>query len=254
LKAVIFAGGLGTRIKEESHTKPKPMIEIGGRPIIWHIMKNLYAQGISDFIILGGYKCHVIKEYFANYKIHNSDIVVTPATGRIEFLRADVEDWKVTILDTGASTMTGGRLKRAAKYLSDSFLLTYGDGLCDIDLDALLKTHKSNGLSATVTAVQPSGRFGALKMQGGHVTDFIEKPEGDRSWINGGFFICEPNVFERIDDDTTVWEQKPLISLAHDNDLGSYKHTGFWEPMDTLRDMNNLEAIWNDDRAPWKNW
>lgn len=256
MKVVLLAGGLGTRISEESHLKPKPMIEVGGRPILWHIMKLYSHYGFNDFIVCLGYKGYVVKEYFANYVLHNADLTVDLAKGGIEYHATNHEPWRVTLVDTGAETMTGGRLKRVAQYLdpNEPFCLTYGDGVSDIDLGALVEFHKAHGKQATVSAVSPPGRFGALEIQDGAVQRFIEKPPGDNGLINGGFFVLEPQVVERIAGDSTVWELEPLESLAREGQLMARPHDGFWAAMDTLRDKNTLEALWASGKAPWKLW
>ena len=254
MKTVILAGGLGTRISEESHLKPKPMIEIGGRPILWHIMKSFSHYGFNDFILCLGYKGYVVKEYFSNYVLHNADLTVDLAKGSVEYHATNHEPWKVTLVDTGEETMTGGRVKRIAKYLEpgEPFFLTYGDGVSDVDLAALLAFHKSHGKDATVTAVAPPGRYGALDIEADLVQRFVEKPPGDNGLINGGFFVLDPKVIDRIDGDATVWEQEPLMGLARDGQLGAYRHSGFWAAMDTLRDKNVLEALWDSGEAPWR--
>ncbi|MBP6878629.1 MAG: glucose-1-phosphate cytidylyltransferase [Phenylobacterium sp.] len=256
MKVVLLAGGLGTRISEESHLKPKPMIEVGGRPILWHIMKLYSHYGFNDFIVCLGYKGYVVKEYFANYVLHNADLTVDLAKGSVEYHATNHEPWRVTLVDTGADTMTGGRLKRVAQYLNpnEPFCLTYGDGVSDIDLGALVEFHKAHGKEATVSAVSPPGRFGALEIIEGAVQRFIEKPPGDNGLINGGFFVLEPQVVERIKDDSTVWELEPLEGLARDGQLMARPHDGFWAAMDTLRDKNTLEALWASGKAPWKLW
>lgn len=256
MKVVLLAGGLGTRISEESHLKPKPMIEIGGRPILWHIMKLYSHYGFNDFIVCLGYKGYVVKEYFANYVLHNADLTVDLAKGAIEYHATNHEPWRVTLVDTGAETMTGGRLKRVAQYLdpNEPFFLTYGDGVADIDIGALLAFHKAHGRHATVSAVSPPGRFGALEIENGAVQRFIEKPPGDNGLINGGFFVLEPQVVDRIEDDATVWELGPLEGLAREGQLMARPHEGFWAAMDTLRDKNILEALWASGKAPWKLW
>lgn len=257
MKAVILAGGLGTRISEETHLKPKPMVEVGGRPLLWHILKLYSHHGINDFVICCGYKGYVIKEYFANYFLHSSDVTFHMQDGRMEVHRQSAEPWRVTLVDTGETTNTGGRLKRVARYLDDGpFCFTYGDGLADINLTELVAFHGGHGLSATVTAVQPPGRYGSLHLQepGQRVQGFIEKPQGDGGWINGGFFVLEPAVLERIADDSTSWELETLRSLAADGQLAAYRHQGFWQPMDTLRERNLLEQLWKEGRAPWKQW
>jgi glucose-1-phosphate cytidylyltransferase len=256
MKAVLLAGGLGTRISEESHLKPKPMIEVGGRPILWHIMKLYSHYGFNDFIVCLGYKGYVVKEYFANYVLHNADLTVDLAKGSVEYHATNHEPWRVTLVDTGAETMTGGRIKRVADYLpkDEPFFLTYGDGVADIDIRALLDFHKAHGKQATVSAVSPPGRFGALEIVEGAVKRFIEKPPGDNGLINGGFFVLEPSVIDRIAGDSTVWELEPLESLARDGQLMARPHDGFWAAMDTLRDKNTLEALWTSGEAPWKLW
>jgi glucose-1-phosphate cytidylyltransferase len=254
MKAVILAGGLGTRISEESHLRPKPMIEIGGRPILWHIMKLYGAHGITDFVICCGYKGYVIKEYFANYFLHMSDVTFDMAANRMEVHQQNAEPWRVTLVDTGETTLTGGRLKRVADYLDGTFCLTYGDGVSDINISALVAFHQSQGTEATVTAIQPAGRFGALEVNGDKVIAFEEKPQGDGRWINGGFFVCEPSVLDRIAGDQTGWETTPLEALAREGQLSVYRHRGFWAAMDTMRDKTQLEAMWGEGRAPWKQW
>jgi glucose-1-phosphate cytidylyltransferase len=255
MKAVILAGGLGTRISEESHLRPKPMIEIGGKPILWHIMK-IYSQfGINDFVVCLGYKGYIVKEYFSNYFMHMSDVTFDMRENRMEIHEKYAEPWSVTLVDTGENTMTGGRLKRVARYVgNETFCLTYGDGVSDIDLMALIAQHKSSGRLATVTAIQPPGRYGALNIRDGQVNNFQEKPAGDGAWINGGFFVLEPQAIDRIDGDTTVWEQQPLQGLAADGQLTAYLHKGFWQAMDTMRDKAQLEELWASGKAPWKRW
>lgn len=257
MKVVILSGGFGTRLSEETERIPKPMIQIGDKPILWHIMKNYGQQGFNEFIILGGYKCYVIKEYFANYFLHQSDVVFDLATNSFEILSNEIESWKVTVIDTGINTMTGGRLKRVEKYLKDeTFMITYGDGLSNVDINKLISFHKSHRKAITMTAVQPDGRFGALEINDDAlVCKFMEKPKGDGGWINGGFFVCEPKVFDYIDKgDETIWERSPLESLSQDGELYAFKHYGFWKPMDILRDKIQLENMWNKGIAPWKNW
>ena len=255
MKAVILAGGFGTRISEETHLRPKPMIEIGGRPILWHIMKIYSHYGINDFIICLGYKGYFIKEYFANYFLHMSDVTFDLVKNKMQVHHNNCEPWKVTLVDTGLSTMTGGRLKRVAGYLDDEpFCFTYGDGVADVDVPALVAFHKQKGLLATMTAIQPPGRYGALDMEGDLIRRFQEKPKGDGGWINGGFFILEPMVIDYIENDDTFWERDPLEHLAQDNQLCAYKHEGFWQAMDTLRDKNKLESLWEQGNAPWKIW
>jgi glucose-1-phosphate cytidylyltransferase len=255
MKCVILAGGLGTRISEESVLKPKPMIEIGGKPIIWHIMKIYSAQGIDEFIVCLGYKGYVIKEYFANYFLHMSDVTIDMRDNKMQVHQKSAEPWKVTLVETGEATQTGGRLKRVASYLgAEDFCFTYGDGVADVDLKALIAFHKKEKATATLTAVQPPGRFGALVLEGSRVTSFQEKPKGDGGWINGGFFVCSPKVVDLVGGDETVWEREPLESLARERALAAYFHRGFWQPMDTLRDKNHLEDLWASGRAPWKRW
>lgn len=257
MKAVILAGGLGTRISEETTIRPKPMVEIGEMPIIWHIMKTYEFYGVTDFIILCGYKGHIIKDFFLNYSHRRSSIEIDLQSGSIQHLTANGEKWKVQLIDTGESTMTGGRLKQARQYLHDQrFFLTYGDGLSNVDLNALLATHQSDESLVTLTAVQPPGRFGALALgdKQTKVTHFQEKPEGDGAWINGGFFVVEPEALDYIAGDDTSWEQQPLNSIAKAGKLSAYKHRDFWQPMDTLRDKNYLESLWRSGQAPWKTW
>ena len=254
MKAVILAGGLGTRISEESHLRPKPMIEIGGKPILWHLMKIYSAGGVQEFVICCGYMGYMIKSYFANYFLHVSDVTFDVAQNRMEVLQNGAEPWKVTLVDTGNDTMTGGRLKRVRKYLGEEeFFFTYGDGLADIDLKQLLDFHRQQKVLATVTSVQPPGRFGALVTNENRVLSFKEKPEGNGA-INGGFFVLSPAVIDKIEGDSTVWEGEPLEHLARAGQLAAYPHHGFWQPMDTLRDKNHLEALWNSGKAPWKVW
>jgi glucose-1-phosphate cytidylyltransferase len=254
MKAVILAGGLGTRISEESHLKPKPMIEIGGKPILWHIMKIYSHHGINDFVICLGYKGYVVKEYFANYFLHTSDVTFDMARNQMEVHQRYAEPWRVTLVDTGADTMTGGRLKRVRDYVgNETFCFTYGDGVSDVDVGRLIDFHRSHGRKATVTAIQPPGRYGALDLDGAGVRSFQEKPAGDGAWINGGFFVLEASVIDLIGGDRTSWEQQPLQQLARDGQLMSYQHAGFWQAMDTLRDKNQLEELWSHS-APWKVW
>ncbi|HOJ93652.1 MAG TPA: glucose-1-phosphate cytidylyltransferase [Fervidobacterium nodosum] len=256
MKVVILAGGFGTRLSEETVTIPKPMVEIGGKPILWHIMKIYSAQGFNDFIICLGYKGYVIKEYFLNYFYHTSDITVDLQSGKIDIHNSYTENWKVTLVDTGLNTMTGGRIKRIKNFVgNETFMLTYGDGVSDVNLVNLLNYHKSHGKLATVTAVQPAGRFGTLTIdEQGQVSKFVEKPAGDGAWINGGFFVLEPKIFDYIEGDHTIWEREPLEKLAQEGNLVAYKHYGFWKAMDTLRDKMELEKIWQDGNAPWKIW
>jgi len=256
MKAVILAGGMGTRISEESHLKPKPMIEIGGRPILWHVMKLYSHFGINDFVVCLGYKGYVIKEYFANYFLHNADVTFDMSSNRMDVHQRYADPWKVTLVDTGETTMTGGRLKRIRSYLGDDdvFCLTYGDGVGDIDIASLLTFHRSHGRLATVTAAQPPGRYGALKIAKDCVLSFKEKPSGDGGWINAGFFVLSPKVIDYVQDDSTVWEQEPIETLAHEGQLRAHFHRGFWQPMDTLRDKNLLEGLWASATPPWKVW
>ncbi len=256
MKAVILAGGFGTRISEETYLKPKPMIEIGGKPILWHIMKIYSAHGINEFIICCGYKGYVIKEYFANYFLHMADVTFDIKNNKMIVHNCEAEPWKVTVVDTGEFTQTGGRLKRVRHYLEgeEIFCFTYGDGLSDVNIKDEIEFHKKYGRLATILAVQPPGRFGALKMNGKYVKSFIEKPLGDGGWINGGFFVLSPKVIDLIEGDHTSWESKPLNSLASMGELVAYKHYGFWHPMDTLRDKNYLEELWKSGKAPWKVW
>lgn len=255
MKAVILAGGLGTRISEETHLKPKPMIEVGGRPILWHILKIYSQHGINDFVICCGYKGYMIKEYFANYFLHSSDVTFDMSTNQMEVHQQNAEPWKVTLVDTGESTLTGGRLRRVASYLDGgSFCFTYGDGVADVDLTALIEFHRTERRWATITAVQPPGRFGSLAFERGRVLGFEEKPQGDGAWINGGFFVLEPEVLDTIKGDDSVWERDCLPAIASADQLNAFQHHGFWQPMDTLRDRQLLEELWKDDRAPWKTW
>ena len=256
MKVVILAGGLGTRLSEETATKPKPMIEIGGKPILWHIMKIYSSHGIHDFVICCGYKGYVIKEYFANYFLHQSDVTFSMKENRMDVHEKRAEPWTVTLVDTGDESMTGGRLGRVAAYIKDeeAFCFTYGDGVGDIDITKTLEFHKEHGKQATLTATFPPGRFGALDIKHGQVSSFNEKPKGDGAMINGGFFVLSPRVLERITGDDCIWEQRPLMGLAEDGELMAYEHLGFWQPMDTLRDKNRLEELWQADKAPWKSW
>jgi len=256
MKAVILAGGLGTRISEETHLKPKPMVEIGGRPILWHIMKMYSAHGVNDFVICCGYKGYVIKEYFANYFLHMSDVTFDMSKNEMEVHQRKAEPWRVTLVDTGDDTLTGGRLKRVAEYIrnEDSFCFTYGDGVSDVDISATIAFHKNHGKMASVTAVQPPGRYGALERSGAKITGFTEKPRGDGALINGGFFVLSPRVLELIDSDQASWEGEPLTKLAQMGEMMAFEHTGFWQPMDTLREKNMLEDLWSAGRAPWKTW
>lgn len=256
MKAVILAGGLGTRLSEETSTRPKPMVEIGGKPILWHIMKMYSAHGINDFIICCGYKGYVIKEYFANYFLHMSDVTFNMRDNTMEVHDKRAEAWNVTLVDTGDDSMTGGRLRRVAEYVKDeeSFCFTYGDGVGDIDIGATIAFHEKHGKAATLTATYPPGRFGALDIRQGQVLNFKEKPKGDGAMINGGFFVLKPEVLKYISDDSCVWEQEPLMTLASDEQLMAFEHQGFWQPMDTLRDKHLLEELWMSGKAPWKSW
>jgi glucose-1-phosphate cytidylyltransferase len=256
VKAVILAGGLGTRLAEETVIRPKPMVEIGGRPILWHVMKIYSAHGIDDFVVCLGYKGYLIKEYFANYFLHMSDVTFDMKDNRMTVHQNNAEPWRVTLVDTGDATMTGGRLRRAAAHLAgdEPFCLTYGDGVGDIDITGLLAFHRAHGRLATVTAVQPPGRFGAIEFDGERVSGFREKPHGDGGWVNGGFFVLAPRVVEYLEGDHTVWEREPLERLAHEDQLRAWLHHGFWQPMDTLRDKQHLEELWAGGRAAWKTW
>lgn len=256
MKAVILAGGLGTRMSEETDTKPKPMVEVGGRPLLWHIMKSYSQHGVNDFVVCLGYKGYVIKEYFFNYYRHTSDLQIDLGNGTSKVLSSQSEDWKITLVDTGAETMTGGRLKRVAPCLdNETFCMTYGDGLSDIDIGKEIAAHRSNGKLATVAAVQPPGRFGVLDISDGNiVTAFKEKPADEIGWINGGYFVLEPKAIDYIAGDSTSWEQEPLINLSRDGQLAAFQHTGFWKPCDTLRDKREMEALWDSGKAPWHVW
>ena len=255
MKAVILAGGLGTRISEESHLKPKPMIEVGGRPILWHILKIYSSHGINDFVICCGYKGYIIKEYFANYFLHMSDVTFDMSNNTMQVHHKKAEPWKVTLVDTGETTQTGGRLKRVKDYVGDAdFCMTYGDGVGNVDIAKSIEFHKQHGKLATMTATQPPGRFGALDLQGSEVKNFLEKPHGDGGWINGGFFVLSPKVLDLIDGDETLWEKAPLENLAKSGNLQAFIHKGFWQPMDTLRDKTQLEELWASGQAPWKVW
>jgi glucose-1-phosphate cytidylyltransferase len=254
MKVVILAGGLGTRISEESHLRPKPMIEIGGKPVLWHIMKIYSHYGINDFVICLGYKGYIVKEYFANYFLHMSNVTFDMARNHMEVHEHNAEPWRVTLVDTGQDTLTGGRLKQVRDYVGDeTFCFTYGDGVTDLDIGATISFHRAHGKKATVTAIQPPGRYGALNLEGAAVRSFQEKPAGDGAWINGGFFVLEPSVFDYIQDDQTSWESQPLQQMAQEGQLMSYQHSGFWQAMDTLRDKNQLEEMWNSN-PPWKVW
>ena len=255
MKAVILAGGLGTRLSEETSVRPKPMVEIGGRPILWHVMKIYAAHGIMDFVVCLGYKGYLIKEYFANYFLHMSDVTFDMSKNKMEVHEGKAEPWKVTLVDTGDNTQTGGRLGRVRRYLDDStFCMTYGDGVGDVNIKALLEFHRQHGKRATVTAVQPPGRFGAMEIVGNAVRHFLEKPKGGEGWINGGFFVLEPGVLDLISGDETFWEKSPMETLAQKDQLQAYRHHGFWHPMDTMRDKTLLESLWVSGKAPWKVW
>lgn len=257
MKVVLLAGGMGTRLSEETDIRPKPMVEIGGKPILWHIMKIYSHYGINEFIICLGYKGYFIKEYFHHYFLHNSDVTFDFSAGEQErmFHNSNAEPWKVTLVDTGAETMTGGRLKRVREYIgNETFMMTYGDGVSDIDINKLLSFHREKGKKATLTAVLPSGKFGALEIEGDEIKSFIEKPKGDGNWINGGFFVLEASVIDLIKDDSIIWEREPLEKLVSEGELGAYHHNGFWKPMDTLRDKIDLNAMWESGKAPWKLW
>jgi len=256
MKVLILAGGYGTRISEESDTKPKPMIEIGGKPILWHIMKHYSSYGYNEFVILLGYKSYVVKEYFANYYLHNSDVTIDTAKQQLEIHNNYSENWKITLIDTGLETMTGGRVKRAQQFIgNEPFHLTYGDGVSDVNLKELVEFHHKNKKKITMTAIQPDGKFGALKIEkDNRISSFLEKPKGDGAWINGGFFVCEPSVLDYIESDKTIFERDPLENLAKAGELFSFKHEGFWKCMDTLRDKNQLNEMWAEGKAPWKRW
>jgi glucose-1-phosphate cytidylyltransferase len=255
MKAVILAGGLGTRLAEETTVRPKPMVEVGGKPVLWHILKNYSHHGINDFVICLGYRGYLIKEYFANYFLHMSDVTFDLAENRMEVCHRHCEPWRVTLVDTGERTQTGGRLRRVRDYLDDgTFCFTYGDGLADVDIAASIRFHREQKRLATLTAVQPAGRFGALDIDGQRITRFEEKPQGDGSWINGGFFVLEPEVLALIEGDDTAWESEPMERLARDGQLSAFTHRGFWQPMDTLRDRTRLEELWQSGHAPWKVW
>ena len=255
MKAVILAGGLGSRISEETSVRPKPMVEVGGKPILWHIMKIYSAHGVNDFVICCGYKGYVIKEYFANYFLHMSDVTFDMAHNEMQVHQRYAEPWKVTLIDTGDDSMTGGRLRRVRQYLGDEdFCFTYGDGVGDINITETIKLHQQQGAMATLTATQPPGRFGALGLSGHKVNGFQEKPQGDGGWINGGFFVLSPRVIDYIESDNTVWEKEPMERLAQEDQLSAYFHNGFWQPMDTLRDKMHLEELWQSGKAPWKVW
>ncbi|MYM85386.1 glucose-1-phosphate cytidylyltransferase [Duganella sp. FT50W] len=256
MKAVILAGGLGTRLSEETTLKPKPMVEVGGKPILWHILKSYSAHGINDFVICCGYRGYVIKEFFANYFLHTSDVTFDLQQNSMEVHQRHAEPWRVTLIDTGADTMTGGRLKRVREHVAkdDAFCFTYGDGVSDIDIGASIAFHRQHGKLATMTAVQPPGRFGAVDMDGSRILSFKEKPQGDGNWVNGGYFVLSPRVIDLIDDDSTIWEKGPMETLAQQGDMHAFHHHGFWQPMDTLRDKVLLEGLWDAGQAPWKQW
>ena len=254
MKAVILAGGFGTRISEETHLKPKPMIEVGGKPIIWHIMKTYSAHNINDFIICLGYKGYLIKEYFANYFLHMSDVTIDVKRNHMDIHQINAEPWTITLVETGINTMTGGRVKQIEKYVDDTFCLTYGDGLSNVNISETIRFHKNNNFIATLTAVQPPGKFGAIHIVDKKIVNFKEKPKGDTAWVNGGFFILEKEIFDYIKDDNTILEKEPLEQLAKNEKLGAFKHDGFFQPMDTLRDKNLLEELWSSGKAPWKIW
>jgi glucose-1-phosphate cytidylyltransferase len=255
MKVLLLAGGYGTRLSEETDIRPKPMIEIGGKPILWHIMKIYSHYGFNDFIILLGYKGYYIREYFANYFLHQSDVTIDMTNGSMKVHNNSAEPWKVTLIDTGLESMTGGRIKRAKEYIgNETFMLTYGDGVSDVNIRDLVEFHKQNEKKATMIAIQPAGRFGALDIETNLVNEFVEKPAGDGSWINGGFMVCEPDILDLIENDSTVFEQYPLQTLAKNGELCAYKHTGFWQCMDTLRDKIFLNGLWDKNKAPWKVW
>ncbi len=256
MKVVLLAGGLGTRLSEETSLRPKPMVEIGGMPILWHIMKIYSAHGYNDFVVCLGYKGYLIKEYFANYFLHKSDVTIDLSDNSLKVLDSQAEPWKITLVDTGVDSLTGGRIKRVQNHIgNEPFLLTYGDGVSDVNITELVKFHKESGRYCTVTSVQPSGRFGALNIgENNEVHSFMEKPKGDGSWINGGFFVCEPQVFDYIAGDSTTWEREPMENIAREGQMDTYKHHGFWKPMDTLRDKQELEADWASGNAKWKIW
>ena len=254
MKAVILAGGLGTRISEETYLKPKPMVEIGGKPILWHIMKSYSHYGINDFVICLGYKGYLIKEYFANYALHESDFTIDIQKNSLDIHKNNADPWKVTLIDTGEESMTGGRIKRISKYLDDTFCLTYGDGLSDVNISESISHHKKNKTIGTLTAVQPPGKFGSVTIENNMVTTFQEKPKGDAGWVNGGFFVLEPEIIDYIEGDNTMFEREPLQQLTQENQLSAYHHNGFWHPMDTLSDKKKLEQLWSKGNAPWKVW
>ena len=254
MKAVILAGGQGTRISEETYLKPKPMVEIGGKPILWHIMKSYSHYGINEFVICLGYKGYLIKEYFANYALHESDFTIDIQKNSLDIHKNNADPWKVTLIDTGEESMTGGRIKRISKYLDDTFCLTYGDGLADVNISESISHHKKNKTIGTLTAVQPPGKFGSVTIEDNMVTTFQEKPKGDAGWVNGGFFVLEPEIIDYIEGDDTMFEREPLQQLTQENQLSAYHHNGFWHPMDTLSDKRKLEQLWSKGNAPWKVW
>ncbi|GAB2700803.1 glucose-1-phosphate cytidylyltransferase [Mucilaginibacter koreensis] len=256
MKVVLLAGGLGTRLSEETTLRPKPMVEVGGMPILWHIMKIYSSHGYNDFVVCLGYKGYLIKEYFANYFLHKSDVTIDLSDNSLKVLDSQAEPWKITLVDTGVDSLTGGRIKRVQQHIgNEPFMLTYGDGVSDVNITELVKFHKENGRLCTVTSVQPSGRFGALNIgENNEVHSFMEKPKGDGSWINGGFFVCQPEVFDYIEGDLTTWEREPMENIAKEGQMDTYKHHGFWKPMDTLRDKQELEADWASGNAKWKTW
>ena len=254
MKAIILAGGLGTRLSEETHLRPKPMVEIGGRPILWHILKTYSYHSITDFVICCGYKGYIIKEYFANYFLHNSDVTFHMDNNRMEIHKQNAEPWKITLIDTGEFTLTGSRLARVKDYIDGTFCFTYGDGVADVNIRELIKSHKESKKKATLTAVQPPGRYGALRLNGNQVVNFQEKPDGDGGWINGGYFVLEPAVLDLLETSGCTWESEPLHALAQSHELNAYFHKGFWQPMDTLRDRQKLEELWSKNKAPWKVW
>lgn len=255
MKVVILAGGMGTRISEETSVRPKPMVEIGGKPILWHIMKIYSSYGLHDFIICLGYKGYIIKEYFANYFLHMSDVTIDMTQNRMEVHQNSAEPWRVTLVDTGEHTMTGGRIRRVRSYLGeDDFCCTYGDGVGDVNISRLIEFHKAKGTLATLTATKPPGRFGSINMSGNKILNFQEKPEGDGAWINGGFFVLNPKIIDYIDGDETIWERSPMEKLAREGQISAYLHEGFWQPMDTLRDKTHLEELWSSGKPPWKQW
>ena len=257
MKAVILAGGLGSRLSEETTVRPKPMVEVGGQPILWHILKIYSHYGINDFVICLGYKGYVIKEYFTNYLLHSANVTIDLQSNRVQIHANDCEPWRVTLIDTGASTMTGGRLKRILPYVQDeeTFCFTYGDGVSDVNIGSLIEYHRRHGKAVTLTATQPTGKFGALEIQGdGQLTEFTEKPKGDGRWVNGGFFVLSPKVANYIAGDETSWEREPLEQLSHEGEVFAFKHSGFWQPMDTLHDKHLLEDLWSTGKAPWKVW